>query len=165
MHKFSNKDMTFPKESFKIYYFFNDELIDKLPTIAKFSHISLFPKRKDELLLYSKLSKPFSFKDRFLYGIHFKFDRKTGMIMDRHGRKGRVGNFFISNGEKFQFQRFYKNANYNIILYKNKYLLIVDDYYLNSFFIKAFILNKFDSDLFELISKTDHSKIFKLKEN
>jgi len=55
-------------------------------------------------------------------------------------------------------------VDYNVIVYKNRDILIVDNYYLNSFFIKAFILNSFDSSLFELVSQAENSKIFKLKE-
>jgi len=153
-----------PEKTFDIYFFLNDALINKLPVIKQFSLMDHSMQNENGLLLYSQLSKPFTLKDQFIFGLDFKVDRKTGTIIGQDGKVGKISGLFISNGDKFQFQKFHKEADYNIIVYKNKDILIVDNYYLNSFFIKAFVLNNFDYSLFELVSQTENSKIFKLKE-
>lgn len=153
-----------PNKTFDIYFFLNDALINKLPVIRQFTFINGASQNFNGLLLYSQLLKSFTLKDQFVFGLDFKIDRKTGTIIGQDGKIGKISGLFVSNGDKFQFQKFHKDANYNVIVYKNRDILIVDNYYLNSFFIKAFILNSFDSSLFELISQTENSKIFKLKQ-
>lgn len=160
------KKQTFivPNKTFDIYFFLNDALIDKLPVMKQFTFMDKMSQNFNGLLLYSQLSKSFTLKDQFVFGLDFKVDRKTGTIIGQDGKVGKISGLFVSNGDKFQFQKFHKDADYNIIVYKNRDILIVDNYYLNSFFIKAFILNNFDSSLFECVSQTENSKIFKLKE-
>jgi len=152
-----------PNKTFEIYFFLNDSLINKLPVIKQFSFMEKVSQHSNGLLLYSQLSKSFNMKDQFVFGLDFKIDRRTGTIISQDGKIGKISGLFVSNGDKFQFQKFHKDANYNVIIYKNKDILIVDNYYLNSFFVKAFMLNSFDSSLFERVSQTENSKIFKLK--
>lgn len=144
-----------------VYFYLDDNLIDNLSVISKFAVLgSAF--KNDRLLQYFPLAKPFSQKDRYLYAPDFALDRQKGTIITKNGQEGPVSGFFISDGEKFSFQRFFPNADYNVIVYKNKYIIIADNASLNSFFVKGYLLNSYEKELFALESKTDGAKVFKL---
>ena len=149
--------------TFDIYYYFDDTLIEKLPAIAAFAKISGYDPFANEILSYTYLAKPFQPQDLYVNGKGFVFDRRSGIIRTTDGQQGQVGRLIISDGKRQQVQRFFRDADYNLIVYKNKYVLMVSDAYLNTFVIKGLILNQFDPNLFELIDATENGKILRLK--
>lgn len=161
INSLESKEFQLKKET-DVYFYFSDSLIDKLPVISKFAILGSALKQ-DRLLQYFPVAKPFSQNDRYIYAPDFALDRQKGKIATKDGKEGPVSGFFISDGEKFSYQRFFPNADYNIIVYKNKHIIVADNASLNSFFVKGYLLNSYDKTLFDVASQTQTSKILKLK--
>jgi len=150
------------KEEIDIYYYFDDNLINKIPIMASFSNIDGENQFKNELFAHTFLAKPFQITDRLIHGEGFIMDRGKGTIQTSDGQQGKVGRLIISDGITMKSQQFYKGVDYNLIIYKNRYVLMLSDKYLNSFIVRSLILNQFDPQLFKLVSYSNDSIILKL---
>lgn len=148
---------------FDIYFYFNDALIKKLPRIAEFSKLNGFDPFAGELLSYTYMVKPFDFKDTTVEADGITFDRRRGTVRTADGQQGHVARLIVSDGRHIKVQRFYRDSDYNLIVYKNKYLLMLTDKYLATFVIKGLLLNQYDPDLFELAGVSADAKVLKLK--
>lgn len=151
------------KESIDIYYYFNDSLIDRIPIIASFFNIDGKNAFKNEIFSYTFLEKPFHMNDTLIKAKGFVMSRRNGLIKTSDGQQGKVGKLIVSDGISMKAQQFYSGVDYNLIIYKNRYVLMLSDKYLNSFIIRSLLLNQFDPQLFELVSYSKNAKILKLK--
>ena len=151
------------KPPFDIYFYFRDDMIERLPLIVEFSKLNGRDPFANELLSYTYMAKPFKATDRTVEANGIVFDRRTGMVQTADGQRGQVARLIVSDGKQIKVQRFYKNSDYNLIVYKNKYLLMLTDRYLNTFVIKSLLLNQYDPQLFAYFGSCEHAKILKLK--
>jgi hypothetical protein len=76
---------------------------------------------------------------------------------------GRLGGLFISDGEHVAHQRYYPNIDYFVILYKNRWALMLSRRYLQSFIVQALVLNRYDRNRFERVGEMQHGKILKIQ--
>jgi len=148
---------------FDVYFYFDDDLIPRLPLIARYASLDGSDPLEGEILSYTWLTKPFGAADRYVRGRGLVFDRKRGIVTSDDGQSGRVGLLIVSDGKQMKVQRFYAGADYNLIVYKNRYILMVSDRVLNSFVIRGLLLNGFDRRFFEPAGLSPRAKVLKLR--
>jgi len=162
--EFENNNINLPKRDFDIYFYMNEHMLNILPAILSFSKFQ--NSSQNYHIEKLQLSRPFEWKKRVLNTPIFTFDTKEGYLLDKDTKRTNVGNFFVIDEQNKITSKSYSNKkdrNFNILVYKNRFVLTFEDYYLNSFFIKAFLLGNFDKDLFELVEQNHNTKVFKLK--
>jgi hypothetical protein len=150
-----------PEKTFDIYYYLNDQTILKLPTIKKYAQIP-----KEKVLTFTFLSQAaYQVKNKII-GSNFTVDTKNGLILFNKDKQVKIGNLIMANGTTYKYKKFsyYPDPDLNVIIYKNRYIFIMNNQFVRSFAIRNFLLNKYDKNLFELISVTENSKILKLKQ-
>lgn len=152
-------EASLPKKTFDIYYYLNDASILKLPTVKKYARIP-----SKEVLEFTFLAKQKHQTKGRIIGKNFTVNTEKGLINYNNTTK-KIGYLIISDGINYKHKKYIenKNVNLNIIVYKNRYMFIVNNYFIQSFAISSFLLNKYNKELFELISITENSKILKLK--
>lgn len=151
-----------PKSGFDIYFYFHDDMIEKLPVIHSFSILNGYDPFAGELLSFTYLTKPFALTDSRVEAQGIVFDRRTGYVQTADGQKGKVARLIVSDGKQIKIQGFHKDSDYNLIVYKNKYLLMLTNKYLNTFVVKSLLLNQFDPKIFTLVNVSEHGKLLRL---
>ena len=149
-----------PKKTFNIYYYLNDQTVLKLPTIKTYAQIP-----EDETLAFTFLKKPISKTKSQINGVHFTVDTEKGIILFNRDQQAKIGNLILADGETYQYKKYpdHLNVDRNVIVYKDRYMFIMNNRFVRSFAIRNFLLNKPEQKLFEPISVTENSKILKLK--
>ncbi len=151
------------KPPFDIYFYFRDDMIERLPLIAEFSKLNGRDPFANELFSYTYMLKPFHTADRKVEAKGIVFDRRTGTVQTADGQVGRVARLIVSDGKRIKVRRFYKNSDYNLIVYKNRYLLMLTDKYLDTFVIKSLLLNQYDPHLFAHFGSCEHANVLRLR--
>ena len=160
LQNLSQPNAKLPKKTFDIYFYLNDQTLLKMPTIKKYANIS-----DQETLSFSFLLKNAYETKNIIKGQHFAVNSKTGILFYNKDQHANISNLIIADGRSYRYQKYpkYAYANLNVIVYKNRYMFVMNNDFVRSFAVRNFLLNKYDKNLFELISVTENSKILKLK--
>ncbi|BCD68033.1 STT3 domain-containing protein [Nitratiruptor sp. YY09-18] len=157
LEKLQNNQMTLPPKKNEIYYYFDDRILTKLPVIKEFSHLK--GESTDGFVWVTNFRVYYPSK-KVIIGDNLKIDLENGYIYVPGG-KDRFGTLYISDGEKITNTFQYRDDDFSIIVYKNRY--IIGTYkYINSFFFRAFFFNDLDKSLFKTLNFDKNAKIFQL---
>lgn len=155
------------EKSREIYYYLPLRMLEILPTIELFSNINLHTGEPGERGFFL-FTRSFRNGDNFLeLGGDIRIDKLSGEI-EIGSERAFLGQFIITEerGGEVQVQslKLHKNAPLHAIYMKSQgAILLLEDRYLHSQFIRLFVFKDYDSELFEPIISTPHSKIYRLK--
>ncbi len=159
-------NLGFEQKSTKdIYFVFYERMLQTLPTIASFSEKNLFTNQKEKNFLI----KPFlleKFIDKKSY-IAFNGKVKVDLIkatLEAEGKLYPLKEIYIASTKNVQkISTIYQDkANLSVIIYNKKFLFILNNETLNSFFVQVFLLKKHNKELFKYIGYSNDMEVFKL---
>jgi dolichyl-diphosphooligosaccharide--protein glycosyltransferase/undecaprenyl-diphosphooligosaccharide--protein glycosyltransferase len=168
LENLKSEDYQLPQKSRDIYLYLPYKMISIFPTILQFSNLDLNGgnKIKNNFFYYS----PRFVQDKgvIYLGNNISLHEKTGML--HLGSKQTSLKEFITVGYAMD-GRLVKdkkvvnpNANISLIFLKSYgSFLLVDEKMLNSTFVKLFILEEYDKNLFEPVIMDPMTKVYRLK--
>ena len=161
-------DIFLPKKTRDIYLYLPYKMLNILPTISKFSNIDLMTgKEGNENFFY--LTENFQDSESKIFLDNEIFVNKKTGVLNIQGQEVGIKNFIITSYENRQklskkIQILDEDADLNIIYMKDyNSFLIVDNRLYNSLYVQLFLLENYDKNLYEVISLTPLSKVYKLK--
>ncbi|NPA04277.1 MAG: hypothetical protein GXO61_05375 [Epsilonproteobacteria bacterium] len=147
-----------PPKKNEIYYYFDDRIILKLPVIERFSHRKRVRQRA---FVWTTLLYSYDLEKGEVKGKGIRIDLNKGFLYAK-GKKNSFGRLIFHDGEKIVKSYKFRDEDYVLIIYKNRY--IIGAYrYMHSFFFQAFFLNNLDRNIFETLHYSKDAKIFRLK--
>ncbi len=148
------------------YYLLHFDMFKFLPTIIHIADKN--PNNgnivREREFYMSTLSRPYSPQDPVVKGSTFELDLRDGTISSNDGVSARVNSVFITeNGNITAATSYDKRSPYFMIIYNNNIAFYMDGSVFYSFLIQALLLDQYDKNKFELISKSPLIKILKVK--
>ncbi len=157
-----------PKKSAEVFLYLPYRMLNILPTVTIFSNIDLKTgKQKQRPFFYS--TQRYMDKDGVI-------NLDNGIILDKAKGAVQIGNqkvplsSFITTAIRADGTTQVKKQIVSMrgqltLIYMSSYnrFLLVDNFYLNSLYIKMFVLDSYDHNLFESVESTPHVKIYRLK--
>ncbi|SHO81416.1 Oligosaccharyltransferase PglB [hydrothermal vent metagenome] len=162
-------DIKLPKKTRDIYLFLPYRMMNILPTVSIFSNLDLDTgKEKKKLLFYQ--TRNFSNKGGIInLGRGIQFNSTNNTITFGNGQSTKLKYFIatqmMKNG-RTQLQTKLVNKNSQIsLIYMKSYgsMIVVNDAMLSSTYIRLFVLENYDKNLFELVISNPYAKVYKLK--
>jgi len=148
-----------PPKRNEIYYYFDDRLIPRLSVIDNFSHRKRVKRRA---FVWTTWLYSYNLPQGWIEGKDIKIDLKKGVFYTK-GVTETFGRLIFHDGEKVTKSYRFRDEDYTLIVYKNRY--IIGAYrYINSFFFRAFFFNSLDKRLFKTLHYSKDAKIFQLIE-
>lgn len=159
-------DFKLPVKTRDIYFYLPYRMSEILPTIALFGNIDLNTGKKIEDLYYESFRFQAVGNELIELENGIKIDLKNGKMISANGNVAIKSLIYSADGKtqtKKVFENF-ENGELNVIIAQNYgEVLILDDFMLQSTFVKLFFLEDVNNDYFELVSKNIYAKIYKLK--
>ncbi len=158
-------DFKLPVKTRDIYFYLPYRMSEILPTIAMFGNIDLNSGKKIEDLYYESFR--FQAVDNEFIELEngIKIDLKNGKMISADGNVA-IKSLIYSVDGKTQTKKVFENFEngLNIIIVQDYgEVLVLDDFMLQSTFVKLFFLEDVNNNYFELVSKNIYAKIYKLK--
>lgn len=150
-----------------VYIFTNGLTLSLLEYIFYTSNFDLRTgkvNRSDERkLMYDQLPVPFNINGSFYQGNHYDFNNTNGYIY-LHGEKLLpVHKIWISKKHHLgQTKTYDNNSTLNMVVTKGKYIVYMDDKFLNSFIVQAYFFDQYDKTRFTKVIEVENMKIFKV---
>ena len=162
-------DIKLPKKSRDIYLFLPYRMMNILPTVSLFSNIDLDTGKEKQKLLFYK-SNNFTNKGGIInLGRGIQFNSNNNTITFGNGQSTKIkyfiGTQFMKNGKtQLNTKLIDKNSQISLI-YMKSYgsIVVVNDAMLSSTYIRLFVLENYDKNLFELVISNPYAKVYKLK--
>lgn len=168
MEQLRYSDVKLPKKTRDIYLYMPLRMLDILPTVKVFSNIDLETGKIK--------TRPFFYKSNFIQrngtminiGSGIQLDQRRGLILIGQQQlpiRQLITTKYQPDGVlKKQSQLLNFSAAINIIYMKDYgIMLVLDNEMLNSLYIQMFVLEQYDSKLFEAIELAPTAKVFKVK--
>ena len=161
-------DFELPKKTRDIYFYLPFKMLNILPTVEVFSNINLETGEQDKRSFFYKTRQYRDVGDKISLGNNIELLKNGGKIKVGN-QEIPVGEFIVTeyrNGRTLNVSRQTLNfgANLSVIFMKSyNQFLVVDSKILNSTYIKMFVLEEYDKNLFEAVVLTPHAKVYKLK--
>jgi dolichyl-diphosphooligosaccharide--protein glycosyltransferase/undecaprenyl-diphosphooligosaccharide--protein glycosyltransferase len=162
-------DYKLPTKTREVYIYFPYRMLGIFPTISLFGNIDLNTgKQLRDIVFYPTTLKSKTDGGILTFQNGIIFDMKKGLVQIGNSQQGTQ--YFIitentSNGDiKVNGQKYNNSSNLVVIFMKsyNKFILL-DTQTFNSSFVQMFILGKYDKNLFELITASIYSRIYRIK--
>ena len=162
-------DIKLPKKSRDIYLFLPYRMMNILPTVSLFSNIDLDTGKEKQKLLFYK-SNNFTNKGGIInLGRGIQFNSNNNTITFGNGQSTKIkyfiGTQYMKNGKtQLNTKLIDKNSQISLI-YMKSYgsIVVVNDAMLSSTYIRLFVLENYDKNLFELVISNPYAKVYKLK--
>lgn len=121
------------------------------------------PTRQRQFYL-SNLREPFTGKTPVVEGDTFTFDLRAGIISGRDGSSARVNTVVVSDQGTMEAARQYdKRSSMFLVIYDRTKALYMDGSVFGSFFIQAFLFDRYDETRFKKIAETGNMKLLRVK--
>ncbi len=164
----SDKNFTLPAKTRDVYIYLPLRMLNIFPTVTLFSNI--------DLLSGTAYPAPFFYHTQSFQDVGAEINLGSGIKVIKEGGLIQIGNqkiplkSFITVGynSSGQLARNVQEVNPNSpisVIFMQSYnaFLVVDQNMLNSLFIKLFVLEEFDKELFEPVIFNPFVKVYKLK--
>lgn len=158
-------DLTTTK-SRETYILLHRDMLLTFQTMQHFGNINLHSGKYEQNsnLYISDLTEPFNPSKPIVQGDTFTIDLRSGTIKGQDGAQAKLkGIITVENGSITASKGYHQKASMHIIIYNRTKAIYLDNALLNSFLIKAQLLNVYDRTLFEEVAATDKMKILRLK--
>lgn len=162
-------DIKLPKKTRDVYLYLPHRMMNILPTVSIFSNRDLHTGKEKKKLLFYKSQGFKNNKGVLNLGRGMVCDTNSGM-MSFGKQKTKIkyiitteltndGHTKVTNTKQFD-----KNGDISLIFMKNYgSILVVNNAVLNSTYVRLFVLEKYDKNLFELVITNPYAKVYKLK--
>lgn len=163
-----DKNISLPPKTREIYYYLPDRMINIFPTILQFSRLDLKTGQK--------------FADPLFFAANSLQQTKEGIMLSPNVILSNKLDSVIIGSNKLKLNSFYEtkyNENGKLdvnvqvgddsskyyVIFMRDYgrILLLDEEMFNSTFVQLFVLERFDSELFEPVILDSSAKIYKLK--
>ena len=162
-------DIKLPKKSRDIYLFLPYRMMNILPTVAIFSNRDLHTGKEKQKLLFYKASN-FSNKGGIInLGRGMQFNSHNNTIKFGNGQSTKIKYFLttqiMKNGKTKLNTKLINKSSQISLIYMKSYgsIVVVNDAMLSSTYIRLFVLENYDKNLFELVISNPYAKVYKLK--
>ncbi len=150
-----------------IYIMLHRDMLLTFQTLEDFAHIDLSSgqmQREHAQIYISDLLRPYTKKVSIINGDTFDFDLRNGMIKGHDGATTQVHGVIIAeNGNVVAAKPYNARSSMNLIIYNKTKAIYLDNNALNTFLVKALLLDRYDQNRFEKVAETEAFKILKLK--
>ena len=168
LNNLRNNRVELPKKSAEIYLYLPFRLLNIFPTVTLFSNLDLHSGEKKQQPFFFMSHRFRNSADKIFLGNGIELDKKTGVV--KIGTQSFKLKSFVTvgynqkNALQVQSNLISMTGHLTMIYLKayNKFLLL-DDYYLNSIFIKMFVFEEYDKELFEAVELSPYAKIYRVK--
>jgi dolichyl-diphosphooligosaccharide--protein glycosyltransferase/undecaprenyl-diphosphooligosaccharide--protein glycosyltransferase len=155
------------KKTRDIYFMIHRDMLLTFNMFEQIANIDLKTGKNEgnySQLYISDLLKPYSKRDPIVHGDTFNFDLRNGVIKGADGAQMQIHGVIISENSKLVAAKAYnRKSNMNLVIYNRVKAIYLDNRALNTFLVKALLLDRYDKNLFEKVIETPSFKIFKLK--
>jgi hypothetical protein len=158
-----DKEIKKVKKTKDIYFFLNDRMILSLNQMMMDLQIYKKQKISGAGAYFANPIQILNTKEVISEDFSVNFKTKTIKAFAAN-KTQRFNNLFIIIDNKIQRLKGDKNSPFNVIIYKDKFLIIVHNDILKSFFIQTMIFHRYDKKLFKLEYVTKNSIILKLND-
>lgn len=160
-------DIKLPQKTRDIYFYLPERMLNILPTVELFSNLDLMSGQKNRQSFFYQTKSFRDLKDRIELG--------RGIQLYKNGKLKagtqvvNINRFIVTNYSRNgslikNVNRVDSNSNLNVIFMKNyNKFLIIDNKLFNSLYIQLFVLEEYDSNLFEPVIMDPLSKVYRLK--
>lgn len=165
LQNLESKDFKLPPKTRDIYLYLEDRMLQKMEAILLFSNLKLKSKElaKNHALFVSKIDKTTT---KEVFAKDTTLTTTDGICNIKAGEmQVPIKNLYIleKDDSKIKHLKYSREFGYDAIVYRYKYLMVMDRELFNSFLIQALIFKRFDSDYFKLVKSDKKSLILKLK--
>ena len=157
-----------PKKTRDIYLYLPKRMLEILPTISMFSNIDLMNGKKLKEQFFYKTQSYQEIDNKIVLGENIYLDNTTGQL-NINEQIVNVNTFTTvqyNQDQKLEknIQILDKNSPLNLIYLKddNSFLIVDNDLY-NSMYIQLFLFENYDKELYEAVTLSPLSKVYKLK--
>ncbi len=157
-----------PQKTRDIYLYLPYRMLSIFPTVAVFGNLDLTTGEEERKIAFHPTSAIANKDGVITFANGITFDAQKGEIGLGEQTK-QVKNFIITQntqeGEvQLQSQLYHVDGEYAIVYMKSyNTFVVMDSETFNSVYVQMFMLQKYDSKLFELVVSSPYSKIYKLK--
>jgi dolichyl-diphosphooligosaccharide--protein glycosyltransferase/undecaprenyl-diphosphooligosaccharide--protein glycosyltransferase len=157
-----------PPKSSDIFLYLPNRLLNIFPTVGLFSNIDLLTGKKGSQKFFYKADR---FKDDgklIHFGNGITLDKQTSTLSFGQ-QKTTISQFVIVNSDQNgkvhkKVQALDPNSTISVVFMQSyNSFLILDKSMYDSLFIKLFVFEEYDKDLFELVINNPYAKVYKLK--
>ena len=168
LDKLESEDFKLPPKTRDIFLFLPNRMLNIFPTVGLFSNIDLKTGEKGKQPFFYKADR---FKDdgkSINFGSGITLDKQTS-ILHLGNQTTAIKRFVIAGYDQKQklkkkVQLLNPNADISIIFMQSyNSFLILDENMYNSLFIKMFVLEEYEKDLFEPVILSPYAKVYRLK--
>jgi len=147
-----------------IFFILPYRMLEILPTVYRFSEIDLLSGEMDSPGFYLFSSRFQDLGDRIVLEGGVVINKGGASLSLQGGRSIPLKRFVTVEGGVVNTDTLYPNSPLTLI-YMKEYgaFLVVSEEIYNSLFIKLFLLEEYDADLFEPVIMTPYIKIYKVK--
>jgi len=163
-----SKSIDLPAQTRDIYFYLSHRKMDILTTISMFSNRDLMTGKKKEQLFFYESNNIKQNKNNIDLGNGIILFKDTGKITIGK-EKIKINNFILTyydpNGKLQKREKTIDTTSPISVIYMKNYnkFLVVDQKMYNSTYIQLFVLENYDKNLFEPITLSPLSKVYKLK--
>ena len=157
-----------PKKTRDIYLYLPYRMMSIFPTVAVFGNLDLTTGQKKRNMIFSP-GKPVKKQgDWTLLSNGLAIDLKQGLIQES-GHNIPISKLVITQSTKEGhveniLKVFHADAKYSMVYMRDYNMIVVmDNETFKSTYVQMFMLERYDSKLFELVVASPYSKIYKLK--
>ena len=157
-----------PKKTRDVYLYLPYRMMSIFPTVAVFGNLDLTTGQKKRNMIFSP-GKPVKKQgDWTLLSNGLAIDLKQGLIQES-GHNIPISKLVITQSTKEGHVKniskvFHADAKYSMVYMRDYNMIVVmDNETFKSTYVQMFMLERYDSKLFELVVASPYSKIYKLK--
>jgi len=155
------------KKDRDIYFMLHRDMLLTFNTIEDFANIDINTAhkiRENSQLFISDLLRPYSKREPVVHGDTFDFDLRSGVIKGTDGASTQIRGVIIVDNFKVTAAKPYNpRSAMNLIIYNKTKAIYLENSAMNTFLIKALLLDQYSRERFEKVVQTDTFKIFKIR--
>ncbi len=161
-------DYKLPEKTRDVYLYLPYRMMNIFPTVSVFGNLDLTTGEKKRRFQFYP-GKPVKTEgDWTLLSNGIAIDMKRGLLKDR-GRNLPINKMVITQTTKEGYHKnmdriFHPEGKFSVV-YMRDYntIVMMDNQTFNSLYVQMFMLERYDSKLFELVVRSPYTKIYKLK--
>ena len=157
-----------PKKTRDIYLYFPYRMLNIFPTVSVFGNLDLTTGKSMRKFSFYPTNAVSNKNGIIAFSNGINFDAQKGEITVGKQKKS-VKYFIVTQNTKegklqLQSQLYHADGTYAVVYMKSYGRFVVMDIEtFNSMYVQMFMLEKYDTNLFELVVSSPYSKIYKLK--
>ncbi|MDQ7047701.1 MAG: STT3 domain-containing protein [Sulfurovum sp.] len=168
LYELEDPDYVLPPKTRDIYLYLPYRMMNIFPTVSVFGNLDLTTGRKKRNMIFYSGHPVKKDGEWTLLSNGIAIDMKRGLLKER-GRDISISKMVVTQSTKEGYLKnmtkvFHPDGKYSVV-YMRDYntIVMMDNTTFNSTYVQMFMLERYDSKLFELVISSPYSKIYKLK--